>query len=163
VLSVFGTDAYDEIGGYATLRAARALRLEASGFLDVYVQGRAGSRATGAVRMSPDDAGRTVARVEYGRVQTPDNGYHSIRISLTQRLSHSIDATVESYGYFYDRAIRGVRTSSVQSGTVSFPVERCLRVLVGASLLQSPYARLDTQAQVRLEYSFDGSRRGGGR
>jgi len=163
VLSVFGTDAYDEIGGYATWRAARALRFEGSGFLDVYTQGRPGSRVTGVVRMSPDVAGRTVARVEYGRVETPDNGYHAIRLSLIQRFSRAIDATLESYGYFYDRPIHGVSTSSVQSGTVSFPVERCLRVLLAGSLLQSPYARFDTQAQVRLEYALDASRREGGR
>lgn len=161
VLSVFSTASYDEVGGLATLRAARVLRFESSGFFDVYDEGRPGARAELAVRALPGTGGRTMARFSYTRLLAPDNGYHAVRLSLSQRFLPKVTGTLEGYGYFYDSPIRGVKTSTVYAGTVSFQAERAVSVLVGASLARSPYARLDAETQVRLAYAFDLSHEGG--
>ncbi len=160
VLSVFSTDSYDEVGGFATFRAVRMLRFEASGFLDVYDGGRPGARGEGAVRALLDRAGHTTARVEYTRLLAPDNGYHSVRLSLSRRFARTLAGTLEGYGYLYDSSIRGMRTSAVSAGTITWQAEAALSFLIGASLASSPYARLDAETQVRVAYAFDLSQRG---
>jgi hypothetical protein len=160
VLSVFSTDSYDEVGGYATFRAARALRVESSGFVDVYDGGRPGGRGQIAARVLPDPSGRTVTRIEYTRLLAPGNGYHAIRVSLSRRFDPALSGTLEAYGYFYDSAIRNVSTSSVYAGTLTWQPERSLSFLIGGSLARSPYARLDAEAQLRVAYAFDLSRDG---
>ncbi len=158
VLSVFSTDSYDEAGGYATLRALPSLRLESSGFFDVYDRGRPGARGTVAVRALPDPAGRTTVRVEYTRLVAPDNGYHAVRLSLARRFEEAVTGTLEAYGYFYDAPIRNVRTSSVYAGTLSWQARKSLNLLIGASLANSPYARLDAETEIRVVCELDRSR-----
>jgi len=163
VLSVFGSDSYEEAGGYATLSATRALAFEASGFAQVYHGGRPGARSELAVRTFADAARATFVRVAYARLLSPDNGYHSLRSSLSRRFTPRLSATLEAYAYLYDRAIRGYRASTVYAGTLSFEPARQLSLLLGASLAHSPYANLDAQTTLRASYAFDLSARGGAR
>jgi hypothetical protein len=101
--------------------------------------------------------------VTYARVLTPDNGYHSLRSSITQRFLARLSGTLEAYAYFYDRAIRSYRSSAVYSGTLEYRPSGVIAVLWGASLIRSPYASLDAQSQVRLAYDFDFATIRGGR
>jgi hypothetical protein len=164
VLSVFSTDAYDEAGGSARARPARFLVLEATGFAQFRPSGHPGARSELAARVSLDERERAFARIAYSRVLTPDSGYHALRSSLRQHLLETWAATLEAYGYFYDRSIRGRRVSSVFAGTLSYEPRSSFSALFGASLAQSPYARFDAQTQVALAYDFDFvTRRGGAR
>lgn len=155
VLAVFSTDGYDEVGASATLRALRALSIEGGAFAELYDSGRPGARADAAVRVFADRGGHTMVRLGYTRVQAPTNGYHSLRSSLVRRITPRVSSTVEAYGYFYDEAIRDVRTSLVYAGTVSMQPTDAVSLLLGGSLARSPYAALDAQAQVRLVVNFD--------
>lgn len=155
VLSVFGSAQYEEAGGYATLRANRALAFEASAFAQVYRGGRPGGRSEVAVRSFVDSARLTFVRLAYARVLSPDNGYHSWRSSLSRHLLPRLSATLEAYAYLYDRAIRKYRASTVYAGTLTLDPTSCLSLLLGASLAHSPYANLDAQATLRLAYTFD--------
>jgi hypothetical protein len=155
VLSVFGSAAYDEAGGYATLRAGRALAFDGSGFVQVYAGGRPGARGELSARAYFDSARSSFVRLAYARVQSPDNGYHSLRSSLARRFTPRLSGTLEAYAYLYDQAIRGYRASTVYAGTLSYePAER-LSLLLGASLSHSPYASLDAQTTLRASYTFD--------
>ena len=95
------------------------------------------------------------ARLSYVRVAAPDNGYSSLRASLARRLGQSFTGTLEGYYYFYDRAIRGFRSSSVYAGTLSYRPARSVSFLVGASLARTPDASLDAQGQLRVSCDFD--------
>jgi hypothetical protein len=159
VLSVFSTDAYDEAGGLASLEATEHITLEGSGFVQIYDADRAGARGRLATLVSPDPARRTLVRLEYGRVLAIDNGYHSVRASLRQRITRSVDGTLEGYAYLYDEPIAGRITSTVYATTLGYQATDALHLLWGGSLAQSPYARLDAQSLLRLSYEFDGSRR----
>lgn len=155
VLAVFSTDSYDEMGGTAQVRATSLLSFEGSSFAQVYDTGRAGGRGEAAVRVVTDRSRKLTVRIGYTRVQAPINGYHSLRTSLIERFSRRVSGTLEAYGYFYDEAISGVRTSLVYAGTLSAAPADGVVVLLGASLARSPYAALDAQTQVRLSYDFD--------
>jgi hypothetical protein len=160
VLSVFSTTAYNEGGATVEGRPLEFLSLEASGWIQFYETGHPGVRAEAAARIVASRARRTQLRVGYTRLQAPDNGYNAARISLSQRLLPPLRATLEAYGYFYDEAIRAIRTSTVYAGTLTWQARDPLSVLVGASLARSPYAEADAQAQVRVAYDFDFSTRG---
>ena len=155
VLSVFSAADYDEAGGRAALRANRQIALEAGGWAEVYQGARPGARAELSLRVLTNRAGTAFMRVTYARVVTPDNGYHSLRSSLSQRLLTHLSGTLEAYAYFYDRAIHAYRTSTVYSGTLEYRPLAAAGLLWGASLVRSPYANLDLQTQVRLAYDFD--------
>ena len=86
---------------------------------------------------------------------TPDNGYHSVRSSLSRRILARLSGTLEAYAYLYDRAIRGSRTSAVYSGTLEYRPTPMVGVLWGVSLVRSPFARVDAQTTLRLAYDFD--------
>lgn len=155
VLAVFSTDSYEEIGGTGQFRLTSLLSFEASAFAQIYEEGRPGARAEGAVRVLTNRSRTTALRIGYTRVQAPINGYHALRISLVKRIAEQLSGTLETYGYFYDDAISGIRTSVVYAGTLSAePIDR-LTVLLGASAARSPYAALDAQTQIRLAYDFD--------
>lgn len=155
VLSVFGSAAYDEVGSYATVRAGSALSFEGAGFLQEYDGERPGARAELAARAFAGPSRRTFLRVAYARVQAPENGYHSLRSSLSQRFAWRLRGTLEAYAYLYDKAIRGYRASSVYAGTLSFDPAPELNLLWGASLAHSPYANLDAQTELRVCYTWD--------
>lgn len=154
VFSVFAADGYEELGGSAVLRALRWLRFEAAGFVQLYDDGSPGSRGEITARITADRARRTLLRCTYARVNAPENGYHSVRASLSRQLTPELGSTLEAYGYFYDEPIEGYSTSSVYAGTLAYRPLEPLELLWGASLSRSPYAALDAQTLFRVVYEF---------
>lgn len=155
VLSVFSADDYDEGGTRAALRASERITIEGGAWLELYTGSRPGARSELALRVIADRSGSTFVRLAYARVLTPDNGYHTLRSSLTRRIMARLSGTLEAYAYLYDRAIRTYRTSTVYSGTLEYRPIPALGLLWGASLVRSPYASLDAQTQLRVAYDFD--------
>ena len=159
VLSVFSTEAYDEVGGSGVWRVTERFSVEGGGWIEIYDSSDRGARGEMGVRVLPGAGKRTVVRLVYGRVVAMENGYHSLRGSLSRQLFPSLTGTAEAYGYFYDTPIRDRSTSAVYAGTLSYQVARPLSVMWGASLAISPYADLDAQTLVRLAYDLDFSTR----
>ena len=158
VLSVFTTDAYEELGATLSVRPRAWLRLETNGYLGVYDDTRPGGRGEVVVRLAVDRAHQTVVRLAYTRVVAPANGYHSLRSSLSRKLSDRFACTLEGYGYFYDSPVAGYSASSFYSGTLSYrPVQR-LELLLGASVARSPYSALDAQTLLRAVIEFESPR-----
>ncbi len=155
VLSVFSTEGYDEAGGVLLLRVLRELSLENSGYVEFYDSSRPGARGETALRVVVGKQHRTMVRVAYARVLAPDNGYHSLRSSLSRRLLPRLSGTIEAYGYVYDQLVQGFRTSSVYAGTLSYRALEVLEFSWGASVAQSPYAALDAETILRASYVFD--------
>jgi hypothetical protein len=155
VLSVFSTDGYEELGGNFALRTLGFLRFEGIGFLQAYDDSGPGARGELAARFATGRLLPTIARVAYARVIAPENGYHSVRLSLSRAFSRRVASTLEAYGYFYDETILGYTTSSVYSATVSYRVSDPLELLWGGSLASSPYAAADAQTLLRAVYEFD--------
>jgi hypothetical protein len=163
VLSVFSADAYDEGGARAVERASDRVALEGGAWLELYTGSRPGARGELALRTLVDRAGATFLRVAYARVLTPDNGYYSLRSTLTRRILTRLSGTLEAYAYLYDQAIHAYRTSTVYSETLEYHPTGAVGLLWGASLVRSPYANLDLQTELRLAYDFDFSTLGGHR
>jgi hypothetical protein len=157
VLSVFSTDGYEELGGTLRLRALRWLRFDGNAYLDRYEAGEFGGRGQLAARASLDELQPTLVRIAYSRVSAPENGYHSVRTSLSRQFSPSLGATLEVYGYFYDVKVAGRATSVLGSGTLAYRVLAPFEVLWSGSLASSPYAALDAQTMLRANYRFDAS------
>lgn len=155
VLAVFSTDSYEEMGGTVAARATNQLSFEGAAFAQLYDTGRMGGRAEVASRIVSDRSRNLTVRIGYTRVQAPINGYHSLRTSLVKRIVRRVSGTLEAYGYFYDEAVAGIRTSLVYAGTLSAVPTDGVVVLLGASVARSPYAALDAQTQLRLSYDFD--------
>ncbi len=155
VLSVFSADDYDEGGTRGALRASDRISFEGGAWLELYSGSRPGARSELALRVIADDARSTFVRLAYARVLTPDNGYHSLRSSLTRRIMARLSGTLEMYAYLYDRAIHSYRASTVYSGTLEYRPTPLIGLLWGASLVRSPYASLDAQTQLRVAYDFD--------
>jgi hypothetical protein len=153
VLSVFGSDGYDQTSARLGLHPARSLSFVGAGSLQLYASGTPGARGEITARISP--AGRAVVRVTYARVLTADNGYHSVRASLSGALLDALFGTLDSHAFLYDQAIAGRASSTVYAGTLTYRRSSAFSGLVGASLAQSPYARFDAQARVALSYDFD--------
>jgi hypothetical protein len=155
VLSVFTTDGYEEVGGTFTVRALKLLRFEGNGYVQGYDGTGPGARGELATRLATGRLFPTMVRVAYARVIAPENGYHSVRVSFSKTLSTRVASTLEAYGYFYDEAIYGYRTSSIYAGTVTYRVSDPFELLWGGSLASSPYAALDAQTMIRATYEFD--------
>jgi hypothetical protein len=155
VLSVFSTSAYDETGVFAKLAASRRVTVDASGFAQIYDGSHPGGRGDAAVTFVVDGEHRSLVRLSYARLVAPDNGYHSARASFTERVLPPLTFTLESYLYWYDRAVRGYRSSSVFAGTLGFRPRGRFGALFASSLAESPYARLDAQASLQLTCDLD--------
>jgi hypothetical protein len=160
LFSVFATSAFDEVGGEARYRPVPALLFGGAVYSEFFGSGEHGVRTHWRLRASPDRSDRLVVQVVYGRVVEPVNGYHSARVSLSYRVATPLALTAEHYAYFYDEPIRGIPTSSVEVATVEWTATRSLRLMLGTSVTQSPYARLDTQTLLRGAYEFDSPPRG---
>ncbi len=160
VLSVFAVDRFDEVGGELRYHVTPRILLFGGSFVE-WLQGEGvGSRTRGGAKIYPDDAHRLLVQFSYTRVVEPENGYHGTRISVVYRLLNPVTLSAEQYTYFYDVAIRGMRTSSVQVATTSWRFQRQWEMMLGGSLFHSPYAALDAQAMLRLAYTY-GSALGG--
>jgi len=154
VFSVFSSDQLDELGARATLRVVRDIELGGSAHFDRYDDGDVGSRAEVRTRFRPEGDGRLIVSLAYARVLAPENGYHSARLALRQRLLRALTASAEAHYYVYDRNILGYSSSSITAGTLEYLLQSDLALLWGASLARSPYARLDAQTVVRLSYEL---------
>lgn len=155
VLSVFSTDKFDELGSTASWQLDKLVGLEGGGYIELYSDGSKGVRGKIAIKLTPDRDGNTLLRLGYTRVRAVDNGYHSVRNSLRQRIARTLAATAEAYLYVYDQAIRGYNVSSVYAGTLEWDPRSDLGLLWGASFADSPYARADVQTLLRLVYNFN--------
>jgi hypothetical protein len=116
---------------------------------------RPGARSEAAAKFVVDRDARTLVRLSYARLLAPDNGYQSVRASLSQRVLSTLTGTLEAYLYWYDHAVRGYRTSSVLAGTLALRPNHVFGVLWAASVAESPYARLDAQTLLQLTCDFD--------
>jgi hypothetical protein len=155
VLSVFSTSGYEEVGTFVSVDARTWLRLEGSGFLEFYDEGRPGARGEAAARFAWSKRSPGFARLGYTRVMIGENGYNALRASVSSPLVRRLAGTLEAYAYFYDQPIQGYSTSSVYAGTLSYQALDQLSLLWGASLARSPYASLDAQTLLRASYTFD--------
>jgi hypothetical protein len=160
VLSVFAVDRFDELGGEIRYHVTPRILLFGGSFVEWLQGDGVGSRTRGGAKIYPDDAHRLLLQFAYTRVVEPENGYHGTRISAAYRLLNPVTLTAEQYTYFYDVAIRGMRTSSVQVATASWRFLRQWELMLGGSLFHSPYAAMDAQTMLRLAYTF-GSALGG--
>lgn len=155
VLSVFGSDGYHEVGGTLIARASEGLTFDAGAWAELYDDDEPGARAELSTKTALGPNRRTLLMLTYGRLEAPDNGYHSLRASAARRFDAQLSATLEAYYYWYDEAIRGYRSSSVYAATMTYQATEDLGLLWGASLARSAYASHDAQTQVRLTYAFD--------
>jgi hypothetical protein len=161
VLSVFSTSAYDETGGEATVRATQSLSFEGAGYLQLYDGGGPGGRTEESAKFVVDGSRRTLLRLSHARLLAPENGYHSVRASFSQRFLQTLTGTLEAYFYLYDRAVHEYRSSSVFAGTLTMRPDRVFGVMLAGSVAQTPFARLDAQALIQVTCDFDlsGSKR----
>jgi hypothetical protein len=155
VFSVFTTNTYDEVGATLTARVQPWLRIETNGYIDAYEDAGAGARGQLALRFSAGKSLPTFVRLAYSRVLAPENGYQALRASFSRKLTPRLGTTLEAYGYVYDNAIRGFRTSSIFAGTASYQALDRLELMWSATLARSPYAAVDAQTMLRATYRFD--------
>jgi hypothetical protein len=161
VLAVFGSDAYDELGGSAELAVDDSLAFASQSFVQFHSAGERGVRTEVSATVRPGSGRRTLVRFGYGRVVAPENGYHSVRTSLGRRFDEHLHGTLELYAYLYDEPVSGLTASSVYAGTLGYRFSDSFDVTWGASLARSPYASLDAQTLLSASYDFDFSVRGG--
>jgi hypothetical protein len=155
VLSVFSTSAYDETGGDVTVRATSNLAFEGTGYLQLYEGSRPGGRSEASAKFVTGRNRHTLVRLSHARLLAPENGYHSLRASFSQRLLQTLTGTLEAYFYLYDRSVREYRSSSVFAGTLTMRPDRVFGVMLAGSVAQTPFARLDAQALVQVTCDFD--------
>lgn len=153
VLSVFSTEAYQEVGGTAGYRFSDGFGITSGGWVEFYDQDRRGARGEVTADMSP---GQTQIRCGYGRVVAIGNGYHSLRASAMRKIVANLSGTLEAYGYRYDSPIRGQGVSLYAAGTLLAHVAPEASFLWGVSIARSPYANVDAQTLVRFAWALDG-------
>jgi hypothetical protein len=159
VLSVFSTSRYDELGASGAVRFDLPLEVGAAGYLQWFGPDATGMRIRGRLRLGLDSARRSFVSAIVGRVQEPENGYSSVRLSISYLVVEPLRTTAEHYSYFYDTPVLGVSSSSVEAVTTEWTIVDDLRVLAGGSFARSPYASMDAQGLVRVVYETEG--RGG--
>lgn len=157
VLSVFAVDRFDEVGGEIRYHVTPRILLFGGSFVEWLAGDGSGSRTRVGTKIYPDDSHRLMIQLSYSRVVEPENGYHATRISAVYRVYAPVTVSAEQYMYFYDVAIRGMHTSSVQLATTSWRFHRQWEAMLGGSLFHSPYAAMDAQAMLRLAYTFGSS------
>lgn len=160
VLSVFSTDAFDEWGLESEVRPLRWLRLRADGFVERFEGGGdLGARAGGSVRFVDDGPISTTAGLAYRRVVETENGYHSIRATLSVRPTPPLTLTGDGYLYAYDEPIQNVSTSVVGIASAAWQVTDPIELVLSGSLARSPYADIDAQILTRLSVALEGGGR----
>jgi hypothetical protein len=155
VLSVFDAGAFDELGAEARYEATSRLGFRAGQYVTWLGADDLGWRSRLGLRARPEPSGRLVIDVDYGRVTEPENGYHSTRVAARYAIAAPVVLTGEHDAYFYDRSIGGLDLSSVEAVTVELAPAPPLRILLGGTLSQTPYAVNDAQALLRVAYRFD--------
>jgi hypothetical protein len=155
VLSVFSTEGFDEAGAEVGYRPTSRLRLGAGGWLQVFGGEDTGVRAALSTGVVPDHRRRLMLGLTLGRVSERENGYWSGRASIRWQFLDPAWLTAEHYTYLYDSPIRGIEASNVESVNAEYAATRQLRLLLGTSVVRSPYATLDAQTLVRVSYGAD--------
>jgi hypothetical protein len=155
VLSVFSTEGFDEAGGEIGYRATSRLRLGAGGWAQFFGGDDTGVRALLSTKVIPDDRRRLTLLVAFGRVSERDNGYWSGRAAIRWQFLDPAWLTAEHYTYLYDTPIREIESSNVESVNAEWAATPELRLMLGTSVVRSPYATLDAQTLVRVSYALD--------
>jgi hypothetical protein len=159
VLSVFSTDAFNEIGGSLSYLVLQRLKLGAHGFVDWFDDGSTGWRASGRARFAVDPADRLVLRLGYTRYTGPLNGYHALRGAAGYQLLDPLRLTAESFGYFYDEDIRGSSAAWVGALNGDWSFSDQWATLLGGSVAITPYSEVDAQLLARLRLRLEGGAR----
>jgi hypothetical protein len=160
ILSVFHTDPFTETGGEVSYRPISRLVLRGAGFVQWFASDGVGARAEARARLTLSGV---TAELVLGRVSEPGDGYYTQRASLGWPLSLATLVTLEHATYLYDHAIRTTSTSMVEAASLSWRVSPLLQLLLGGTLVRSPYASVDTQTLLRAEIDIDAPQRGGPR
>lgn len=155
VLSVFGGDSFQEIGGTVRYDPWTWLRAEADGYYQVNDGPRPAARTGLGVRIKSSPDGRFTLRLNGRRVSSYSNGYWLFRNAWRYRVSVPWTVTADFYGYFYDEPIAGYSVSLVALTNVEYEVASFARLLVGGSLSHTPYAAMDGRALVRAVLTWD--------
>jgi hypothetical protein len=74
---------------------------------------------------------------------------------VSYRFVDPLAATAEHYAYFYDVAIRGLESATVEMASLQWKPLMNLRLLLGGSVSSSPYAELDAQTMLRVVYGYE--------
>ncbi|MBW2458079.1 MAG: hypothetical protein JRI68_26480 [Deltaproteobacteria bacterium] len=159
VLSVFSTDAFNEVGGAASYRIWEALRIGAQGYVNLFDDGTTGWRTTGNARLAVDPADRLILRLGYTRYTGPVNGYHQVRGAAAYQVIDPLRLTAESYGYFYDEAIRDTSAAWLGALNGEWSFSKHWATLLGGSVAVTPYAEVDAQLLARLRLRLAGGAR----
>ncbi len=159
VLSVFSTDAFNEVGGAASYRPWDALRFGAQGYVNLFDDGTTGWRTTGQARFAVDPADRLVLRLGYTRYTGPLNGYHQVRGAAAYQVIDPLRLTADSYGYFYDEAIRDTSAAWLGALNGEWSFDEHWATLLGGSVAVTPYAEVDAQLLARLRLRLAGGPR----
>jgi hypothetical protein len=154
VLSVFAVDRFDEAGGEVRYHVSPRVLVFGGGFVEWLQGDGVGFRTRTGAKLYPDRAHRLMVQLAYTRVEEPQNGYHGTRLSTVYRVTGPLTLTAEQYTYFYDRAIRGMSTSSVHVATASWRFVRNWEAMLAGSVFHSPYAATDAQTLLRIAYTF---------
>lgn len=159
VLSVFATDAYDELGVETSYRPRRDLSLASEGHVQILTSGDIGGRGALRTRYSPAARERPIVGVTYRRIVEPQNGYHGVRVSLSLTPFELLQLGAEANGYLYDEPIRGLSTSWLTAFSARQRLVRWLAVTLSGSFARSPYALVDGQVLARVEVDLEGGAR----
>lgn len=155
VLSVFAVDDFDEVGGEVGVRPSALLRVSTSAHVQDFGADQLGTRLQVRLRMVPVPRDRLIMQLALSRLSEAENGYYGGRASLAYRFAEPATLTLEHYVYLYDTPIRGVAESTVDAANVEWWALDNLSLLLGTSLVRSPYAALDAQTLLRVRYGFD--------
>ncbi|HZO17103.1 MAG TPA: hypothetical protein VFB62_27690, partial [Polyangiaceae bacterium] len=160
VLSVFSTESFDEWGIESEVRPLRWMRLRAEGFVQRFEGGEdLGARAGGGVRFVDDGPVHTTASLGYRRVVETENGYHSMRTSISVRPTPPLSLTGDGFLYAYDEPIHDISTSVVGIASIGWQVTEPIELVVSGSLARSPYAEIEAQGLTRLSVVLERSKR----
>lgn len=154
VLSVFGGEQFQEVGGSVHHEPFSWLDFDLDGFVQIDDVNRPGSRAGVALRLRPSADAKLLLIFNGRRVKSHSNGYWLLRHAWRYRVAVPWTLTTDLYGYFYDEAIAGYNTSLVANTNVEWQFSAPGRVLAGTSVSSTPYAAADVQALVRAVFDW---------
>jgi len=152
---VFSYEEISEAGGEVALGLPGNVTLEASGYAQMMNEGSPGLRTQLGARLKYGELHPLMARLVVGRLKSEENGYFTVRSSLSYVLSQTVTLLADLYFYRYDQLIADARFSSFYAAHVAYQASRRWSARIGSSLTQSPYARFDLQALAKVTYEFD--------
>lgn len=152
VFSAFSGGSFDELGADCSYALGGGFSFGIGQYAELLPERELGMRTLVRVRVEPDRARRLRLQLVYGRVQEPENGYHSLRVSGSVALARPLTFVGEQAIYLYDEPIRGTTLSAVESLNLAYQGSFPLQLVLGGSLVSSPYAFHDAQATLRLVY-----------